>query len=114
MNQPETRRTSEETRANVLQALKNEDYLIYPEGVRFLEGVGFTPAEFIVGDLIEYLEKNKALYVLPEDLTKYQCCIGYADSLLIHVKLTSKIKSNGCFVRLGFHRHNTGHAPLPE
>ena len=98
----------------VIQALKNEDFLIYPDGIRFLEEVGFDPAEFIVGDLIEYLEMGRALYELPKDPTKCQCCLGYEDKLLIHVKLAPKIKSNGCFVRLGFHRHNTGYTPLPE
>jgi hypothetical protein len=114
MNQPEPRRTSETKRAEVLQALKNEDYFIYSDGMSFLEEVGFDPAEFIVGDLIDYLKDGKALYLLPENPAKCQCCLRYEDNLVIYVKLAPKTKSNGCFVCLGFHRHNTGHAPLPE
>ena len=114
MNQPERRRVSEGTRAEVLNALRNDDYLIYPDGVRFLEEVGFAPAEFIVTDLINYLHEGKALWVLPENPAKCQCCLRYEDQLVIHAKLAPKTQSIGCFVRLGFHRHNTGRPPLPE
>jgi hypothetical protein len=114
MRQPERRRVSESTRAEVLSALKSNDFLIYPDGRRFLEEVGFDPAEFIVTHLIDYIQEGKALYELPENPAKCQCCLRYEDQLVIHAKLAPKIQSTGCFVRLNFHRHNTGHPPLPE
>lgn len=98
----------------ILNALRNDNYLIYPDGMRFLEAVGFDPAEFIVTDLIEYLHEGKALYALPENPAKCQCCLCYEDQLVIHAKLAPKVQPTGCFVRLNFHRHNTGHPPLPE
>jgi hypothetical protein len=114
MNQPDRRRVSAATREEVLSALKSDDFLIYPDGRRFLEEVGFDPAEFIVTHLIDYIQEGKALYELPENPAKCQCCLRYEDQLVIHVKLTPKTRSNGFFVMLGFHRHNTGHPPLPE
>lgn len=114
MHQPERRRVSEATRAEVLQALRSDDFLIYPDGRRFLENVGFDPAEFIVTHLIDYLQGGKALHELPDNPAKCQCCLRYEDQLMIHVKLSPKIRSNGCFVTLSFHSHDTGHPPLPE
>ena len=100
-------------REEVLDALTQKQYFIYPDGRRYLEDVGFDPAEFIVGHLIDYLREDKALYVLPENPSKCQCCLTYVDDLVIHVKLTPKAETRGCFVCLAFHSHNTGHPPLP-
>jgi hypothetical protein len=113
MNQPERRKVPMGVREEVLDALTQKRYFIYPDGRRYLEDVGFDPAEFIVGQLIDYLREDKALYVLPENPSKCQCCLSYADDLVIHLKLTPKAETGGCFVRLAFHSHNTGHPPLP-
>jgi hypothetical protein len=98
----------------ILIALRNDDYFIYTDGVRFLEEVGFAPAEFIINDLIQYLHENKTLYLLPDNPAKFQCCLRYEDQLVIHAKLAPNNRPIACFVRLNFHRHNTGHPPLPE
>jgi hypothetical protein len=113
MKQPESRKVSLEVRQRVLEALTQKKYFIYPDGRRYLEDVGFDPAEFIVGHLIDYLLEDKALYVLPDNPSKCQCCLTYEGDLIIHVKLAPKVDTGGCFVRLSFHSHNTGHQPLP-
>jgi len=113
MNQPERRKVSIGLRQEVLNALIQRNFFIYPDGRRYLEDVGFDPAEFIVTHLIDYLREDKALYVLPENPSKCQCCLTYDDDLVIHIKLAPKVDSGGCFVRLAFHSHNTGHPPLP-
>lgn len=113
MNQPERRMVPTDVREEVLEALTQNRYFIYPDGRRYLEEVGFDPAEFIVSHLIDYLLEGKALYFLPENPSKCQCCLTYEDELVIHVKLKPKVETRGCFVLLAFHHHNTGHPPLP-
>lgn len=105
-----------EVRQRILEALKAECYKIYPDGRRFLETMGFAPDEMICQDVVGYLEDGCRLYCLtgPEIVgEKYQCCIPYEESLIIHVKLTPNGDGSGFHVKLGFHRHNTGYAPLP-
>lgn len=114
MNQPERRKVPEELRQGVLTALRNDDYFIYPDGRRYLREMGFNPPEFVVTDLIEYLTEGKPLYVLPENQAKCQCRINYEDNLIVYVKLSPIPQSDGYFVKLGFHSHNTGYTPIPD
>ena len=109
-----------DVRQAILEALKSNDddphYTISDNGRRFLAAQGFVP-ENVVLDLVDYLEDGCRLYLLQGPAIqgiKYQCCIGYDDDLDIHVKLTPRDDGSGGFhVMLGFHRHNTGYAPLP-
>jgi hypothetical protein len=106
-----------EVRQRILDALKAERYMIYDNGRRFLEAMGFAPDEMICQDVVGYLEDGCRLYCLTgPDIVgeKYQCCIHYEESLIVHVKLTPSGDGSGFHVKLGFHRHNTGYAPLPS
>lgn len=104
---------SEELREGMLEALRSDDYFIFPSGRRYLEILGFDPPEFVVQHLIEYFEAGSRIYVLPDNPAKAQCCLCYEDDLIVHVKLTPKPSGWGYFVKLDFHRHNTGYQQLP-
>lgn len=114
MNHPVRREVADDLRMRVLRALEQDRYFIFPDGRHFLESVGFDPTEVIVTDLVDYLRKGKALYVLPGNPEKCQCCLNYEFDLTIHVKMNPKTESQITFVKLSFHRHNTGYPPLPE
>ncbi len=110
-----------DVRQTILEALKNHDdddphYTIYNDGQRFLRAQDFEPDE-VVDHLVDYLEDGYRLYLLQgPDIKgiKYQCCLAYDDNLDIYVKITPLGDgSAGVHIMLGFHRHNTGYAPLP-
>lgn len=105
---------SDELRNGLLQALQCDDYFIFDDGRRCLRLHGFDPPEFVVTHLIDYLLQGSPVYALPDNRAKCQCCLYYENNLVIHVKLTPQKRTEGYFVKLGFHHHDTGYPPLPD
>jgi hypothetical protein len=100
-----------DTRAAILSALKNEDYLVYNDGSRYLIVLGLDVIA-VIDDLIATLELGARLYLLPPQHVKCQCCLFYEDDLVVHVKIA--IRDGRPSLALGFHRHDTGYPPLPK
>lgn len=110
-------RAPEEVRQAILNALRADDFSIYSDGRRWLEQLGFQPNAMVKQDVVDYLAEDCALYLLVgADIKgiKYQCCIGYEDGLVVHVKMVPRDIDDRYHVVLGFHRHNTGGSPLPS
>jgi len=87
----------------------------FDNGGRFLEAFDLDPEKFVIHEILPYLDAGHRLYVLPEDPSrKSQCCIEVERDLVVHVKLVERPDESGLFITFGFHRHNTGYAPLPQ
>jgi hypothetical protein len=110
--QPRPPEVSEEMRGQVLQAIQNEDYFLYPDGVRYLVALGLDPYS-VVADLTADLQFGARLYALPGNPQKCQCCIYYGDELTVHVKVTMRPDKSPT-IAIGFHRHDTGYPTLPR
>ena len=101
----------------ILESLRNERYRIHSDGQRYLNLKNIR-AHHIIEDLIDDLELYH-LFELPpqgnqQTNIKFQYVITYSNpELSIHIKI-SPTESNPPIIYLGFHSHNTGHAPLPQ
>ena len=116
---PLPREASDEVRQVIITALSQYRYFTYTENAesRILERLGFDLAN-LPDDLLGYLEDGCRLYILQGHGIvgiKYECCIPY-DDVAVHAKITISEEANGAvsaFLTLSFHKHNTGHRPLP-
>ncbi len=120
---PLPREAPEEVRIVIITALSQNHYFTQTEnaGSRILERMGFDLAQ-LPDHLLGYLEDGRRLYELqgPGIIGfKYQCCIPYDDGdddIYVHAKITISEEANGevsAFLTLSFHKHDTGHRPLP-
>jgi len=103
---------SGEIRAQILRAIQNDDYFLYPDGMRYLVALGLDPYS-VVTDLTKDLEFGARLYALPGNPQKCQCCVYYENDLIVHVKLTIRSDKTPT-IAIAFHRHDTGYPPLPR
>lgn len=105
----------ESVRESILEALQNDAFAIYQDGENFLRWNGFDTIK-VIEDICLYIESGYRLYVLSGPTIngiKYQCCLNYGD-IVIHVKFSNGSEQEPfCFIKLGFHEHNTGYSPLP-
>lgn len=104
----------------ILQCLRDDRYRIHDDGIRYLN-LKAIRAQYIIDDLIEDLALYH-IFELPPQTTnqnkntgpKYQYAISYtAPDITIHIKFSPK-NTDPPIIYLGFHSHNTGHAPLPQ
>ena len=117
MKQPQPKKANAEVRQLILKSLKDDRYRIHPDGQRYLD-VKNIRVQFVIEDLIDDLETYHLFELPPQTQQptslKYQYVISYSDpAVTIHIKI-SPTENNPPIIYLGFHSHNTGHAPLPQ
>lgn len=106
---------SPERREAIMEALELDQFDWFEDGARHLDLYDIDPEDFVFDEVMPYLDAGYRLYVLPGDPgRKSQCCIELESELVIHVKFTERPDGDGLFITFGFHRHNTGYAPLPK
>lgn len=120
MSQPLPKKATATTRQMIIECLQRDRYRIHPDGQRYLDLKGIR-ARYIIEDLIQDLSQYN-LFELPQQpnnkdkqaAIKYQYIISYTEpDVTIHVKMSPK-DNQPPLIYLGFHSHNTGHAPLPQ
>lgn len=118
MNHSHLRKATSVARKIISDCLTEKRYRIHADGQRYLNLKNIRLIH-IIEDLIHDLAKYHIFELpsisnSPTTQIKYQYIITYTEpDVSIHIKFSPR-DTEPPIVYLGFHSHNTGHAPLPQ